>query len=76
MKGTINFYDVNRGFGFLQQEGTSGKKEGNLFFHITDCLDGVEPSKGAQVELDVGESEKGPCAINVSLIERDITEVL
>jgi len=57
---------TDRGFGFIAQEGS----DKDLFFHAKE-LQGTEYNdlrEGDKVEFEVGESPKGPNAINVSKI--------
>lgn len=64
-KGTIARLN-ERGFGFISREGETK----DLFFHSNE-LQGVEFNdlkEGDQVEFEVGQSEKGPNATNVSRI--------
>ena len=58
-KGKVKFFNTNRGFGFITQN--EGK---DLFFHVSE-LRGGSANEGDHVEYEVGESEKGPCAVNV-----------
>ena len=60
-KGTVKFFNVSKGFGFIKQE--SGD---DLFFHISE-IQGQEPKDGDNVEFEVGEGRKGPCAVNVKV---------
>ena len=62
-KGTIKQL-TDRGFGFISQEGS----DKDLFFHSNE-LKGVEFNdlkQGDKVTFEVGDSPKGPNAINVS----------
>ncbi len=61
MKGTIKTL-TQRGFGFIGIEG-----EDDLFFHSND-LAGVnfdDLQVGDEVDFEVGESQKGPKAVEV-----------
>ncbi len=58
--GTVKFFNEGKGFGFITQD--EGKKD--FFFHVSE-LQGSTVSDGAKVEFDLGESPKGPCAVNV-----------
>jgi CspA family cold shock protein len=58
-KGKVKFFNEGKGFGFIAQN--SGD---DLFFHVTELQSGTA-SKGDQVEYDVSEGRKGPCAVNI-----------
>lgn len=58
-KGTIKWFDQEKGFGFIQQN------EGDdLFVHHSET-DGYALNEGDAVEYEIGEGRKGPCAKNV-----------
>jgi len=57
--GTVKFFNTSKGFGFITQDG--GK---DIFFHVSE-LNGSSITDGAKVEFDVGDSDKGPTAVNV-----------
>lgn len=58
-KGTIKWFDQEKGFGFIQQS------EGDdLFVHHSET-DGYVLHEGDSVEFEIGEGRKGPCAKNV-----------
>ena len=62
-KGTVKFFNGNKGFGFITQE------EGDdLFFHVTN-IDGNHPEEGSKVEYEIGEGRKGPQAEHVRVVE-------
>ena len=57
--GTVKFFNSTKGFGFITQD------EGDdLFFHISE-VQGQEPNDGDKVEYEVGQGQKGPCAVSV-----------
>jgi cold shock protein len=58
-KGKIKWFDEQKGFGFIEQE--SGD---DLFVHHSEIA-GNSLSEGQDVEFEVGEGRKGPCAVNV-----------
>jgi CspA family cold shock protein len=58
--GTVKFFNAGKGFGFITQD--EGKKD--FFFHVSE-LRGSIINDGDRVEFDLGESKKGPCAVNV-----------
>lgn len=59
--GTVKFFNTSKGFGFITQD--EGK---DLFFHISE-LQGEEVNDGDKVEYEVGEGQKGPCAVSVKI---------
>jgi len=66
MNGTIKT-KTDRGFGFISREG----EVKDLFFHSNDLV-GVtfdELQIGAAVTFDIVESEKGPAAKNIKLVQ-------
>jgi len=58
-KGKVKFFNTSRGFGFITQN--QGE---DLFFHVSE-LRAATVNEGDQVEYEVGEGKKGPCAVNV-----------
>jgi len=58
--GTVKFFNTSKGFGFITQD----NGESDLFFHISELKES-SINDGAKVEFDIGESQKGACAVNV-----------
>ncbi len=61
-QGRIKWYDEQKGFGFIEQE--NGK---DLFVHKSE-IQGRSPAENDTVEYEVGEGQKGPCAVSVSIV--------
>ena len=61
MKGKVKWFNETKGFGFIEQE--SGK---DMFVHKNDVTGSID--EGDEVEFEVGEGRKGPCAINVKRV--------
>lgn len=60
--GTIKFFNVNRGYGFITPD--DGSKD--VFVHQNGLIDKI--NEGDKVSYEVEESEKGPNAVNVKVI--------
>ena len=64
--GTVKWFDAAKGYGFITPE--EGGKD--LFVHHSEIqTDGYATlNDGQQVEYEVGEGQKGPCATKVVAI--------
>ncbi|MDC0611381.1 cold-shock protein [Vibrio sp.] len=62
-KGIVKWFNGDKGFGFITPD--DGSKD--LFVHHSEIkMDGYKSLKdGQKVEFEVGQGQKGPCAINV-----------
>ena len=60
MTGTVKFFSVSKGFGFIEDE--SGQ---NFFVHSSAIQDGETLQVGQKVSFNVGRGPKGPRAENV-----------
>ena len=61
--GRVKWFDNKKGYGFISA-GEGGK---DLFVHMNEIkMEGYKTLKDGQtVQYEVGESDKGPCAVNV-----------
>jgi len=57
--GKVKWFDEQKGFGFIEQESGS-----DLFVHHSE-VNGETLNEGQQVEFEIGEGKKGPCAVSV-----------
>ena len=60
MKGTVQWFNGRKGFGFIQ--GEDGK---DVFVHQSALPMGIFLDEGDRVEFEKEESDRGPRAINV-----------
>ena len=61
--GTVKFFNVAKGFGFITPEG-GGK---DVFVHANDT-GGAHLQEGTKVEFEVVEGKKGPQASGVKVV--------
>ena len=59
--GKVKFFNDQKGFGFIKSD--SDEKE--LFVHVSAIASGTL-NEGDQVQFEIGEGKKGPCAVRVS----------
>jgi len=60
--GTVKFFNDEKGFGFITEEGSSK----DHFVHISGLIDEIR--EGDEVEFELTEGKKGLNAINVKVI--------
>jgi len=58
--GTVKFFNETKGFGFITPD--DGGKD--LFVHISAVEQG-HLNDSDKVEFEIGEGQKGPCAVQV-----------
>ncbi len=61
-RGTVKFFNVSKGFGFICEEGSSK----DHFVHQTGLIDDIR--EGDIVEFDLKEGRKGMNAVNVKVV--------
>jgi CspA family cold shock protein len=61
--GIVKFFNDTKGFGFITPD--DGGKD--LFVHIS-AVDAGTLNDNDKVEFEVGEGQKGPCAVQVKAI--------
>lgn len=60
MKGTVQWYNARKGYGFIQ-----GEDGEDVFVHRTALPMGVFLNEGDKVEFEIEESDRGPRAADV-----------
>ncbi len=61
-QGTVKFFNVDKGFGFITEEGSNQEH----FVHMSGLIDDIR--EGDTVEFDLTEGKKGLNAVNVKVI--------
>ncbi|MDD0851678.1 cold-shock protein [Halobacteriovorax sp. GB3] len=61
--GTVKFFNDEKGFGFIKPD--DGGQD--IFVHITG-VEGTTLKEDEKVSYEVGEGQKGPCAVQVKTI--------
>jgi len=61
MKGTVKFFNRNKGFGFI-----TGEDGVDYYVHQTGLNEGVLLNQNDSVTFDVEKGDRGPKAVNVS----------
>ncbi|MGK7388874.1 MAG: cold-shock protein [Candidatus Cyclobacteriaceae bacterium M2_1C_046] len=61
-KGTVKFFNREKGFGFIIQEDTNEE----IFVHQSGLIDDI--NENDEVEFDVEQGRKGLNAVNVKVI--------
>jgi cold shock protein len=66
MQGQVKFFKLEKGFGFIVSE-----EAGNdVFFHISNCVEGYQPQEGDNVTFELGQGRDGrTAAANIAPME-------
>jgi CspA family cold shock protein len=64
LEGTVKRW-LDKGYGFIEVEG----KEDDIFVHHTDITETFQLKEGQKVKFDLEDSQKGPRATNVEILE-------
>jgi len=62
-RGKVKWFSSDKGYGFIEQEGGD-----DLFVHHSE-IQGYALQDGEEVEFEIGEGRKGPCATNVTSLQ-------
>ena len=63
-EGTVKFFNEEKGFGFIRQEGTN-----DIFFHVSEVQKG-EPDQGDTVTYYPKEGKRGMVGTSVEVIKK------
>ncbi|MCP4915035.1 MAG: cold-shock protein [Oligoflexia bacterium] len=58
--GTVKFFNDEKGFGFIKPDDGGN----DLFVHVSAVSNGTLQTD-EKVTFEIGEGQKGPCAVNV-----------
>ena len=61
-KGTVKFFNNDKGFGFIVEEGSNNE----YFVHVSGLIDEIKEND--EVEFDLKEGKKGLNAVDVKLV--------
>jgi cold shock protein len=62
-QGKVKWFSKEKGYGFIEQEAGA-----DLFVHHSE-IQGYDLQEGDEVEFEVGEGRKGPCAQKVRSVQ-------
>lgn len=60
--GKVKFFNDQKGFGFITPDAGGS----DIFVHVSQVSNGTL-AEGDTVEYEMGEGQKGPCAMNVQV---------
>ena len=62
-QGTVKWFNADKGFGFIKPSDGGN----DLFVHHSETK-GAILNEGDTVEFEIGQGQKGPCAVNVKKV--------
>ncbi len=66
MNGILKGFNSDKGYGFIDVEG----QEDDVFFHVNNIDKKFNPQNGDLLEFDTENTDRGPSATNVNLVEQ------
>lgn len=66
MKGRVKYFNESKGFGFI-----IGENDSEYFFHFSNVKTFELPVQGTMVQFNTAVTNKGPCAIDISIIKNN-----
>ena len=63
-RGLVHWYNARRGYGFITRA-----QGAEIYVHVSELCSGPRLSAGALVEFAVGETERGPAALAIEVLE-------
>lgn len=64
MKGTVDFFHDQNGYGFIATD----EMDDDVYFNIDEQEDGFEIAEGDEVEFDQEDADRGPKAVNIEVV--------
>lgn len=64
MKGTVAFFHDQNGYGFIETD----EMDDDVYFNLDEQDADLEVEEGVEVEFDQEEAERGPKAVNMTLV--------
>jgi CspA family cold shock protein len=64
LKGTVAFFHDQNGYGFIETD----EMDDDVYFNLDEQDADLEVEEGVEVEFDQEEAERGPKAVNMTLV--------
>ena len=63
MQGQVKFFKADKGFGFIVVNVQENEQPmDDVFFHISNCVEGYQPQEGDEVSFELGQGRDGRTA--------------